>query len=147
MQRPAREIVLASVLLAVGLASWLWRAAPSRLAIALEDPDPLVQRGAAQALGEAGAAAAWAVPQLVQMLANEVLASAAAFALGQIGAPARAAVPALAACARARDPILLSRVAVALLRIAPQDAQAQAAIALVRSNPVPIVRKLASPER
>ncbi len=84
------------------------------------------------------------MPQLVQMLADEALASAAALALGQIGAPAQAAVPALAACARARDPILLGRVAVALTRIAPKDAQALAAIALVRSNPVPIVRKLAS---
>jgi HEAT repeat protein len=64
---------------------------------ALRDPYFVVGRNAAMALGKLGAAAAPAVPALIEALDDPQLTQYAAQALGNIGAAARAAGPALIA--------------------------------------------------
>jgi len=87
------------------------RSAMASLCSALHDPDPRTASGAAQALGNMGAAAA--VPALMEALrgTNVVLCRLAAKALSQIGPPA---VPTLLAHLRHHDPFVRGEAAVAV---------------------------------
>lgn len=76
------------------------------------------QQQLAMQLGQIGAEAAPAVPQLLAALAFDALAAReAATALGMIGPAAKAAVPALRALATAKDVQLRARAAAALRQI------------------------------
>lgn len=79
-----------------------------RLLLSMDDPDPVVARGAAEGLGHAGQAGERGVPGLRRMLASEDLQTRviAAKALGRIGPGAGDAGPDLIPLAESGDPVM-----------------------------------------
>jgi hypothetical protein len=86
---------------------WLSSRMPDRLSACLPDmyPSAMIRLNAAAVVGQWGAAARPAVPQLVRLLKDDEADSNAALSLGLIGAGAREAIPALILAVREERPL------------------------------------------
>ena len=110
------------------------------LAGALDNPDGYVAAFAAWSLGNLGAAAEPAVPDLVRLLARDDTNAVVAAALARVGPAAKAAVPELVKALASDDDGRRWRAARTLGRIGPAAEPAVAALTGALSDPNSVVR-------
>ena len=108
--------------------------------------DPAVERRAAavRVLGEAGPAAAAAVPALIELLADESLVELVVWALGEIGGDAEAALPRLIELTHEGPPLRLAVLGIALGKIGANNAEVDECLQRLAQSPVVLVRQAAA---